>query len=446
MILLITLLFNFIIAQESWYNHPELIWKTIETEHFIICFHQGTERSAAEVAAVSEIIFEDVTSLYDFIPDNKTTIIIEDVDDYSNGGAYFFDNKIVISGKPMDYDLRGAHRWIQDVIAHEYTHIIQLGASMKYSRHLPGSYIQILDYEEEKRQDVLYGYPNKIASYPIPNTTVPPWFAEGTAQYMYDNANYDYWDSIRDMILRDRVFNDNLLTYNEMNTFGKKGIGNESIYNQGFSLVKYIVREYGEDSIKKITDSISDPFTYSIDKAMKKAIGITGEEVYNNWKKEISTIYSNQTKTNENHKNYKLLEIEGTSNIHPVWSPKGDKFLFLSNKVNDYFGQTDVYLYSFEDSTSKKLKTGIKTAPTWVDGNSIIYSKKSKPNKNGSKFFDLYIYDIKEDKEERITEGLRLFSPVYDYKNDNVYAVNTYDGTCNILVGGKDKESLYEVN
>ena len=68
---------------------------------------------------------------------------------------------------------------------------------------------------------------------------------------MYQGANYDYWDSIRDMILRDRVLNNNLLSFDEMNTFGKKGIGNESIYNQGFSLVKYIVREYGENSIKK---------------------------------------------------------------------------------------------------------------------------------------------------------------------------------------------------
>ena len=199
-------------SQQSWYNHPELNWKTIETEHFVNCFHQNTERSAGEVANIAEQIFEGVTSLYDFIPDEKTTIIIKDVDDYSNGAAYYFDNKIIISGKPMDYDLRGAHRWLQDVITHEFTHIIQLGASMKYTRHVPGSYFQVLDYEDEKREDVLYGYPNKIVSYPIPNTTVPPWFAEGTAQYMYDGANFDYWDSIRDMILRDRVLNDNLLT------------------------------------------------------------------------------------------------------------------------------------------------------------------------------------------------------------------------------------------
>ena len=39
----------------------------------------------------------------------------------------------------------------------------------------------------------------------IPSTTVPPWFAEGTAQHTYNDIFFDYWDSIRDMILRDKV-------------------------------------------------------------------------------------------------------------------------------------------------------------------------------------------------------------------------------------------------
>ncbi len=345
----------------------------------------------------------------------------------------------------MDYDLRGAHSWLQDVITHEFTHIIQLGASMKYTRHVPGSYFQVLDYEDEKREDVLYGYPNKIVSYPIPNTTVPPWFAEGTAQYMYDGANFDYWDSIRDMILRDRVLNDNLLTFNEMNTFGKCGIGNESTYNQGFSLVKYIVKEYGEDKLRLITSSLSDPFTFSIDKSIEHILSKSSEELYNDWKNEISEIYSDQIASHSGEKNYKLIEVEGTTNIHPVWSPDGNSFLFLTNKENDYFGQTDLFLYSLESEKSKKIKGGIKSAPTWVSDSLIVYAKKSKPNKYGSKFFDLYSYNIKEEEETRLTVDLRLFSPVYDKSNDKIYAINTYDGTNNIVaVDNLKKQSEYE--
>ena len=78
MIVFVTILFSFLFS--DYYNHPELNWKNMETENFIICFHQGTERSAGEIATIVEEIHDEVTSLYDFIPDTKTTIIIEDVE------------------------------------------------------------------------------------------------------------------------------------------------------------------------------------------------------------------------------------------------------------------------------------------------------------------------------------------------------------------------------
>jgi len=437
-LIIIILCCSYLFSQLEWYNHSELEWEIMETEHFIIYYHQETKRSANEAAIVSESVYQSITDLYEFELDSKTRIIIKDVDDYSNGSAYFYDNKIVIWAKPLDYDLRGSHRWMQDVITHEFTHIIQLGASMKYPRNIPGVYFQILSYEEEKREDVLYGYPNQIASYPIPGTSVPPWFAEGTAQYMYENANYDYWDSIRDMILRDRVINDNLLTFDQMNTFGKKGIGNESTYNQGYSLSKYIVEKYGESSLKKITNNLSNPLTYSIDKAIKKSIGISGYALYGNWKNDLEAIYKSQLKQITDTKNYTILEDAGTTNIHPVWSPNGEMIAYLSNRDNDFFSQTDLFIYNLADSTSKKIKSGVKTAPSWINDSLLVYSKISKPNKNGSKFFDLYSYNINEKKKERLTKGLRLYSPVFDKNSQVIYAINTYDGTSNILAGNID--------
>ena len=87
------LLINLVLSQ-GWYNHPELDWKTIETEHFLIHYHAETKRSAEESAAVAEKIYEPVTSFYDFEPDTKTHLIIKDVDDISNGAAYYYDNKM----------------------------------------------------------------------------------------------------------------------------------------------------------------------------------------------------------------------------------------------------------------------------------------------------------------------------------------------------------------
>ncbi|UCD38155.1 MAG: hypothetical protein JSW54_01330, partial [Fidelibacterota bacterium] len=102
-------------GQDLWYNHPELEWQSFETEHFIIHFHQGTERSAREAATVAEKVYGPVTNIYNYEPPFKTHLIIKDVDDVSNGIAYFYDNKIEIWSRPLDFDLRGSHRWMQDV-------------------------------------------------------------------------------------------------------------------------------------------------------------------------------------------------------------------------------------------------------------------------------------------------------------------------------------------
>ena len=94
--------FSIAISQED-YNHPELDWRTIETKHFLVHFHNGTERTGQEVATIAESIYGPVTTMYDHEPDQKVSFIIRDHDDYSNGGAYFYDNKIVIYAPALDF-------------------------------------------------------------------------------------------------------------------------------------------------------------------------------------------------------------------------------------------------------------------------------------------------------------------------------------------------------
>ena len=156
------------------YNHPEFNWSTIETEHFKVHFHDETESTAREAATVAEEVYDKITTMYDFEPKEKTHLVLTDPDDISNGAAYYYDNKIVIYSSPLDFALRGSHRWLQNVITHEFVHIISLQKSMKAGTKIPGAYLQFMDYEKENRPDVLYGYPNALVSYPIHGAVVPP--------------------------------------------------------------------------------------------------------------------------------------------------------------------------------------------------------------------------------------------------------------------------------
>ena len=116
------------------------------------------------------------------------------------------------------------------------------------------------------------------------------------------------------------------------------------------------------------------------------------------------------------------------------------KFAFLSNKDNDYFSQTDLYVYSFSDSSIKKVAAGVQKAPTWMNDSTIIFSKRSKPDINGSKFYDLYSISLNDNdkKPKRLTHSARLYSPIYISELNKIVAINIYDGTSNIYVSDAD--------
>ena len=429
------LLLSGLVIGQDYYNHPEIDWKTFETNHFQIHFYEGSEGTAREGAFVAEKIYPFVTQLYEYEPAEKTDIVFLDTDDISNGAAYYYDNKILIWASPMDFELRGSHRWLQNVITHEFTHIVSMQKSMKAGLRFPGAYLQWIGYEDEKRKDVLYGYPNTMVSYALPGTSVPPWLAEGTAQYMYEGADWDNWDTHRDMILRDRVMNNNLLTLTEMNTFGKSGIGNESTYNAGYKFCRFIALSYGADKLKEIVLALSSPLQFSVSSAIESSIGISGNELYDLYKKSLENGYDLLTQSMRSTEvDGRIIAGKGTANLHPVWSPNGNHIAYLSNEENDFFGQTDLFVYDLKANNAENIQSGVVSAPTWNNnGSTIYYAKKAKyPNKQGSKYFDLYEYDLNTEQETRLTKDSRAFSPCFISKDSTLIYLATHDGGQNI--------------
>ena len=138
---------------------------------------------------------------------------------------------------------------------------------------------------------MLYGFPNVIVSYPFAGVNVPAWFAEGVAQFNHPDLNYDYWDTHRDMILRMQVIDNKVLSWEELTAFGKTSLGNESVYNSGFSLVEFIAKNYGVGKLEEISKSLRSPFYLTIDQAIKKSLGIDGKELYNLWRAYLSEKY-----------------------------------------------------------------------------------------------------------------------------------------------------------
>lgn len=442
---LVLLLFFFggtLRAQFATYNHPELEWLSFETEHFEIHYHKGAEWTAGESAKIAEAIYGPITDFYHFQPREKTDLIIKDVDDISNGAAYYYDNKIEIWATPLDFPLRGNHSWLRDVITHEFAHIVSLRKAMKFSKSVPASFLQVIDYEDEKREDVVYGYPRVIVSYPLPNMVMPMWLAEGMAQYMYPDASNDFWDSHRDMLLRDRVLHHKVLSLDQMGSFGKRGIGNESVYNQGYAFVQYLCERCGPQVIPELSSQLSRPTVYSIRRALKAATGIPADQLYTDWLNQLETRYLGQTEQiRRQERAGEIILSEGTTQFYPEWS--GDSLIFyLSNKGRDYYSQTALYVYDVAKKKSRLIQPMVRSRISLSpDGRYVYYSKKSKPNKHGSVYYDIYRYDMKAEQEDRITHFERAYNPALSPDGKRLACVTGRDGTSNLMVRNLETDS-----
>ncbi|MBN1999487.1 PD40 domain-containing protein [candidate division KSB1 bacterium] len=417
------------------YNHPELDWHTLDTEHFQVHYHDGAERTARVVANVAEDIYLPVTSLYEWEPDGKIHFIIRDHDDNSNGAAFYYDNKVEIWAPQMTFILRGTHNWLRNVVTHEFSHMISLGASRKLPRRIPAFYFQWINYEDEKRSDVLYGYPDRLVSYPLPMTVVPMWLAEGMAQYQTPGLDYDRWDSHRDMLIRTAVLAGKMHSYDAMGVFGKNSLGNERTYNAGYAFVRYIAQHWGPESLMQLAELMSQPTRFSVDGALKKITGYKGQELYEKWKDQLQAYYNERIVTvSQNRSAEEIFVQQGIGNTFPVWSPDGKYIAFCGSKTADYLSQSSLKFYNVETGKIKTIASGVQDYVSWsADGQKLYFSKQRK-YKHLSYYNDIHIYDLNTKKTKRLTKGLRAVSPNVSPDGEKIVAITQMDGTDNLLL------------
>ncbi len=447
-------------AQEdpSYYSYPynNLPWYTIQSPHFLVHFQKGNSRSAQIVSRVAEEVYGPITSLYHHKPDSRISIVLHDREDYSNGATYFFDNMIDIWVPALDMPLRGTHNWFRNVITHEFTHMVEIQAAMKRTRHVPAFYLQWLSYEDVRRPDVLYGYPNGIITLPFSGVSIPAWFAEGTAQFQREGLHYDYWDSQRDMIIRTRALSHKMLSLRQMGTFSSKtSIEREVVYNQGFGLVRYLVYRFGENVLYRITHALSKPGVNDIDRAIRDATGVDGYTVYDQW---VASLYAGYKKgiRNLRFSAADTLEKKGFYDLAPQFSPDGRRLAFLSNKGKDTY-EVSLYIHDLSDSSSKKVisnalnlqKTrdntdtyGFQIRPKIKpdaarftfspDGKKIAYSRHTN-NPYGEYYQDIFIYDLKTHKNKRMTHSARVSQPDWSPDGKHLVAVREHDATLNLV-------------
>ncbi len=267
-------------------NNSDIRWKAASTDHFNFIYPAEYSSHAAKVSAYAEAVYDSVVSRYHHDLPGRVSATLNNAL-YSNGNAIPSENSINLWLTNWDFKIRSSHGWLSDVVTHEFSHLVSIENASKFKPSIYGLQISYTDYYNERTtQD--------FASM-IPFTLQPLWLAEGTAQYESSRMGFDAWDSHRDMLLRVAALNDSLLTLPYMHDFSDNSLFAElGPYTQGFSLVRYISATYGEDAMPKIWHEMSKYNRLTLDGAIKKVLGISEQELYDNWKKAITEQYKAQ--------------------------------------------------------------------------------------------------------------------------------------------------------
>ncbi|MGC3998964.1 MAG: BamA/TamA family outer membrane protein [Anaeromyxobacter sp.] len=148
-------------ASAQLYN-PGFRWRTIETVHFRVHYHQGEETLAAEVAAAAERAHLALTPVLGYAPRPRTELVLSDDTDDANGSATPVPYNIIrLYAVPPDgmSELASYRDWVTALVFHEYVHILHLdnvGGVPDLANHVFGKLF-------------------------VPNGLVPGWIAEGLA-------------------------------------------------------------------------------------------------------------------------------------------------------------------------------------------------------------------------------------------------------------------------
>ena len=419
----------------SAYNHPELNWRVIETGHFRVLYHQGEEELAREGSRVAEEIYPRVTGYYGYEPAGKTVIIFQDTDDYASGESSYFQSAILITATSLDLPLRGRADWLKNVITHEFTHLVSLKLADRFGPHLPLLIFSILESGSGKDRPGIFRYLDLAGSLPVPGSITPSWFSEGIAQLGSARFGSDTWDNYRDTFLRASWLADQILSLDEMGILsGKDAWEAELVYNQGFSFCSFLEERYGPEMSGNLAAEQGRGWPWNFGNTIEQVLGRELPAVYAEWRAWLSEGYRKELEgIAENEIAGEIFAGKGRLNLSPRFSPDGEWIAYVSSGKSDFLAESLLLIPREEGGGSIFVAEGVNSGASYApDGRSLLYSREDLFDWRGNHFSDLYVYDLAERSETKITDGLRAFNPAWSPDGTKIAFINNEGGNRNI--------------
>src|SRR5712691_8154952 len=116
---------------------PAYRFRTLDTPHFSIHFHQGEDDLAIRLAAIAEDVWRTLGRPLGTTPPSHTHVVLVDQTELANGYAtpVPYNTILVTAAWPRPSEFLGkTDDWLRLVFTHEFTHIVHLDRSVGWAR------------------------------------------------------------------------------------------------------------------------------------------------------------------------------------------------------------------------------------------------------------------------------------------------------------------------
>ena len=349
------------------YNHPDLDWYTIETEHFFVHYpvskvtreegndhYINAEYSARRSAKVAEEMWAPMCAEFNYFLKEKVHIVILDQPDHLEGFTIPAWDWIEISANPGGYfyRMRGRMEWFSDVIVHEFAHVVSLKTNESLSEGMQGVSIGGLYSDGINNSDT------GVSMFVMGSE--PFWWTEGGAEYWSDNTGYNWWSSSRDMNIRMTVLEDRLLTFDEwVSRVDKREWGDgERGYQQGYSMALYLRERFGDETYARFAIEYGKGWRPNWETVIEDVLGIDAETLYYDWVDYITAKYEGV---------WEQVKAEGEVAGHELAMAPND-WEFTNPDARDAWEKKDK-----RDQEDHREATGMwRLEPRWSDDGKYI--------------------------------------------------------------------------
>jgi Tol biopolymer transport system component len=380
----------------SYAGDPLRVYKTVETDHFIIYYWEPLDDVARRVGVVSERAHQILSPALDHVPHDKTLIFLVDDTDDANGFAGVLPrNAIQLDAtSPNGFtELDDYDDWLFGLVAHEYTHILHL--------------------------DTMSGAPtiyNTIFGKTwAPNQIMPRWVIEGIAVYEESkrSAGGRNRGTFFDEYIRIARHANKDLRLDEVSGTPRQFPRGNAAYVYGSHFLQYVFDRFGDDKLRQmshISGGYAPPF--AINRQIAKVVGKPFTELYDDWKLHLRDRYGMQEMAAEKRglRIGRALTHSAESNFWAHYSADG-KWLYWVQNDGYSLNMVRAMPVGKDVSAAKDIVQIDAMGPYDLLPNGSLVYEQGRTYRRDYSFEDLFWWDASTNITQRLTTGKRARDP-----------------------------------